>query len=141
MSQDTVVEFRAPGALDDALTELLRNGARQLIQQAVEAELAELLDTNAHRRDDQGRPAVIRNGYLPERGAPGVAEHLGSRSTWGRVLKSSVADGSAVEISTGDRSVQLQVSTRPIWHAKYSGFAKQSGTIRSNHPDRFCPVR
>jgi putative transposase len=67
MSQDTVVEFRAPGALDDALTELLRNGARQLIQQAVEAELAELMDTNAHRRDDQGRPAVVRNGYLPER--------------------------------------------------------------------------
>jgi hypothetical protein len=39
MNQDTVVQFRTPGAIEDGLTEHLRNGAKQLIQQAVEAEL------------------------------------------------------------------------------------------------------
>jgi putative transposase len=67
MNQGTVVQFRTPGAIEDGLTELLRNGAKQLIQQAVEAELAELLEQHSHRRDEQGRAAVVRNGYLPER--------------------------------------------------------------------------
>ncbi len=49
------------------MTELLRKGARQLIQQAVEAELAELLERYAGRVDERGRRAVVRNGHLPER--------------------------------------------------------------------------
>ncbi len=53
--------------MEDSLTELLRNGAQRLIQQAVEAELVELLDCHAEERDAQGRAAVVRNGYLPER--------------------------------------------------------------------------
>jgi len=51
----------------DALSELIRNGARQIIAQAVEAELQEFLTEYADRRDEQGRQAVVRNGYLPER--------------------------------------------------------------------------
>ena len=52
----------------DVLTALLRNGARQLIAQAVEAEL-QLLLLQAHeeQRLPDGRQAVVRNGYLPER--------------------------------------------------------------------------
>ena len=46
--------------------ELLKVGARQLLAQAVEAELAELLAQHADRRVD-GRQAVVRNGYLPDR--------------------------------------------------------------------------
>ncbi len=53
--------------MEDSLTELLRNGAQRLIQQAVEAELAELLERHAGERDAHGRTAVVRNGYLPER--------------------------------------------------------------------------
>lgn len=67
MSKDNVFEFRAPEGIEDPLTELLRQGARQLIQQAIEAELKELLDQHAGSQDDQGRCAVVRNGYLPER--------------------------------------------------------------------------
>ena len=51
----------------DPLTELLRKGAQKLIQQAVEAELEELLVRYAEERDERGRRAVVRNGYLPER--------------------------------------------------------------------------
>jgi len=67
MSKDSVIEFPAPGAISDPLTELLREGAKRLIEQAIEAELAELLAQYAEVRDEQGRRAVVRNGYLPER--------------------------------------------------------------------------
>ena len=47
--------------------EVLRHGAQELIRQAVEAELADLLAQHAGQRDTKGRAAVVRNGYLPER--------------------------------------------------------------------------
>lgn len=55
--------------VDDPLTELLCDGARQLIQQAIESEseLAEMLAKYETERDDRERRAVARNGYLPER--------------------------------------------------------------------------
>lgn len=53
--------------VSDPLTELLRAGARELIAQAVEAELQVLLEQHAERRLRDGRQAVVRNGYLPER--------------------------------------------------------------------------
>lgn len=49
----------------DALTELLRKGARTLIANAVGAELILLLEEHAEDRLLDGRLAVVRNGYLP----------------------------------------------------------------------------
>ncbi len=66
MSKDNVVAFQSPEGIEDPLTELLRTGAKRLIQQAIEAELAELLAQYGEQVDDQGRRAVVRNGYLPE---------------------------------------------------------------------------
>lgn len=43
MSKSNVVAFSGLGAIADPLTELLRRGARALIQQAAEAELSEFL--------------------------------------------------------------------------------------------------
>lgn len=51
----------------DVLTELLRSGARELIAKAVEAELQVLLEQYSHCCLPDGRQAVVRNGYLPER--------------------------------------------------------------------------
>lgn len=51
----------------DALSDLIRRGARQIIAQAVEAELQEFLAQYQDRCDEQGRQVVVRNGYLPER--------------------------------------------------------------------------
>jgi len=67
MNEDTVVRFRNPGSVRDALTELLRDGAQDLIAQAVRAEFAEFLALHAEQRDSQGRAAVVRNGHLPQR--------------------------------------------------------------------------
>jgi putative transposase len=49
------------------LDELVRQGARQVIQQAIEAELAELMERFANVKTLHGQRAVVRNGYLPER--------------------------------------------------------------------------
>lgn len=70
MSSDNLIAFQSSettATFHDALSELIRNGARQLIAQAVEAELQEFLGEYTERRDEQGRQAVVRNGYLPER--------------------------------------------------------------------------
>jgi len=49
------------------LDELIQQGARQIIQQAVEAELATMLEQYSNVKSIDGRRAVVRNGYLPER--------------------------------------------------------------------------
>ena len=66
MSNNTTVPF--PGTkIADGLTELLRQGARRLIHEAVEAELEAFLEQHRERHDKAGRQAIVRNGYLPER--------------------------------------------------------------------------
>jgi transposase-like protein len=51
----------------DVLTEVLRDGARRMLAQAVEAEAAAWIDAHAHLKDQTGRQQVVRNGHLPER--------------------------------------------------------------------------
>ena len=60
-------QVSATDLVDDPLTELIRQGARKLIEQALQAELELLLEGVSHLRDDEGRRRVVRNGYLPER--------------------------------------------------------------------------
>ncbi|MEL6606414.1 MAG: IS256 family transposase [Cyanobacteria bacterium J06614_10] len=70
MTQDNLVKFKTPEtseSFSDALSDLIRSGAQQIIAQAVEAELSELLNTYKDLRDSSGRQAVVRNGYLPAR--------------------------------------------------------------------------
>ena len=68
MTEDTVVQFRQPGSFsDDPLTEVLRAGARQLLAQAVEAEVEAHIAAHADLLDEAGRRRVVRHGHLPER--------------------------------------------------------------------------
>ena len=67
MTKNNVLEFAGRDAISDPLTALLRSGAQQLIIQAVEAELQELLNQYSDRRTDGGHAVVVRNGHLPER--------------------------------------------------------------------------
>ena len=67
MNKSTVIELASREAGRDMLTDLLRQGARQLIEQAVEAELAEFMQDFQHRRLENGRQAVVRNGHHPAR--------------------------------------------------------------------------
>jgi transposase-like protein len=56
----------SPGS-HDVLTEVLRDGARQMLAGAIEAEVAAWIDGHAHVKDDSGRRQVVRNGSHPER--------------------------------------------------------------------------
>ena len=68
MRENSIVAFRNPSNFqEDPLTEVLRTGARKLLSQAVEAEVAGFLETHAALVDDAGHRRVVRNGYLPER--------------------------------------------------------------------------
>src|SRR5271156_3792336 len=53
--------------LHRSLTEILRSGARALLTQAVEAEVAEFLAKHADLRTETGHQRVVRHGHLPER--------------------------------------------------------------------------
>ena len=52
-----------PSPLDD----LVRRGAQQMLQSALEAEVQEFLERHAGIRDDRGNRQIVRNGYLPPR--------------------------------------------------------------------------
>jgi transposase-like protein len=67
MTDTNVFQFSQPGTFADPLTEVLRNGARALLAQAVEAEVTILLERHADKVTDDGRRRLVRHGHLPER--------------------------------------------------------------------------
>ena len=67
MSQDNVIKLAQPGEFSDALTAVLRQGARSLLTQAVEAEIASFLETHADKLTEDGHRRLVRHGHLPER--------------------------------------------------------------------------
>ena len=67
-SSSTVVCLRQPDRLDDdPLTAILRQGARQLLAQAVEAEAEAFLAAMKGERLADGRDRLVRHGHGPER--------------------------------------------------------------------------
>jgi transposase-like protein len=67
VKESNVIDLSGREIVRDELTELLRNGARRLIAEALEAEVTELLEGFRGRQDEQGHAVVVRNGYQPER--------------------------------------------------------------------------
>jgi putative transposase len=49
------------------LEELIADGARKMLQAAIENEVQEYLQAYRGRRTDEGHAVVVRNGHLPER--------------------------------------------------------------------------
>ena len=64
MSNDKVISLENPEGNADVLTDLLRSGARELIKKAVQVELSEFLSQYQDMTDSEGKPLVVRNGYL-----------------------------------------------------------------------------
>ncbi len=67
MEKDNVVDLVQPGEFKDHLTEILRQGAQDIILQAVEAEFAAFLEAHSQEKLENGRKRVVRHGHLPER--------------------------------------------------------------------------
>ena len=60
MKDDTVVALRQPESFsDDPLTEILRAGARQLLGQAIEAEVAAHIEAHADLTDASLRAGAV----------------------------------------------------------------------------------
>ena len=64
-TSDTI-DFPASSSRD-VLTELLRQGAQEMLATAIEAEVAEWIAEHEHVTDQRGHRQVVRNGYLPQR--------------------------------------------------------------------------
>ena len=67
MTDTNVIKLSQPGTFTDSLTEILRNGARALLTQAVETEVADFLGRYADLKTEAGHQRVVRHGHLPER--------------------------------------------------------------------------
>ena len=66
-TDSTVVAFQHPDEVDDPLTWVLRDGARRLLAQAIEAEAEAFLAAMKEERLGDGRARLVRHGHGPER--------------------------------------------------------------------------
>ncbi len=68
MTRDTITALPHPkGFSADPLTDLIRSGARQLIEQALEAEWSAWLAPFSNETTPEGPARVVRHAHLPER--------------------------------------------------------------------------
>ena len=68
MPEPTITHLSDPsGFCSDPFTDVLRDGARKLIEQAIHAELAVLMAAFSKDTLEDGRARLVRHGHLPER--------------------------------------------------------------------------
>ena len=68
MNNDNVIRIKKPeGNFNDHLTEMLQQGCRRILEEALEVEIETFIGHCKDLKDEHGRQRVIRNGYLPER--------------------------------------------------------------------------
>jgi len=110
-SNSTVVPLRQPDVVDDPLTAVLRDGARRLLAQAIEAEAEAFLAAMREVRLPDGRERLVRHGHGPERQ---VQTGIGPVAVQRAKLRDRGArDGSAGDAGT-DR-IRFTSANRPRW--------------------------
>ena len=62
-----VLKFGAVESARSILDQIVRDGARKMLQVALEAEVNAFLEMHSLKVDQNGRRLVVRNGYLPSR--------------------------------------------------------------------------
>jgi putative transposase len=67
VEENNVIKLVEPGTFVDGLTEVLRNGARKLLMQAVETEVADFIGRHCGLVTEEGHRRIVRHGHLPER--------------------------------------------------------------------------
>jgi putative transposase len=67
ITDTTVHTFPHPDAIDDPLTSVLREGARRLLAEAIEAEAEAFLAAMQGERLADGRARIVRHGHGPDR--------------------------------------------------------------------------
>jgi putative transposase len=68
MRETTIAKLPDPSGFSaDPFTDIIRDGARKLIEQAIHAELAALMAAFSAEKLENGTSRLVRHGYLPER--------------------------------------------------------------------------
>jgi hypothetical protein len=67
VTDTNVFQLVQPGTFTDRLTEVLRDGARTLLAQAVEIEVTDFIAAHADKRTANGHQRLVRHGRLPAR--------------------------------------------------------------------------
>ena len=67
MQNNEPIESKNQAKETSVLEEVIREGARRLLQAAIEHEVAEYIACFQNIKDEQGRRKVVKNGFLPER--------------------------------------------------------------------------
>ena len=69
MRKENIVDLKrqAQDIERSPLDGLLAEGARKMLQQAIEHEVADYIEEHREKRDEEGHRLVVRNGRLPER--------------------------------------------------------------------------
>ena len=66
MTDNNIFKLNKPEQ-NDPLQEVLREGARRMLTAAIESEVVSFIERYGNLKTDEGKSAVVRNGYLPER--------------------------------------------------------------------------
>jgi putative transposase len=69
VKEDKVLSLEGPAEVDakSPLEQLIAEGARKMLQAAIEQEIEAYLQAHRGRQTAEGRASVVRNGHLPER--------------------------------------------------------------------------
>lgn len=92
-----VLAFRQQFVGRSALDELVHEGARRMLQAAIDAEVDAFIETHQDRRDGNGNRLVVKNGHLPTREILTGAGAIEVRQ--GRVRDNSPATADRVQFS------------------------------------------
>ena len=114
MSKDNIIKLIQPGNVEDQLTEILRNGARALLAEAVEAEVADFLGKHADLKTEDGHQRVVRHGHLPEREVmTGIGPVAVRQPRLGRGLGPKVGD-----VGNREGGISWGCLTPPLLHQR-----------------------
>ncbi len=113
LAEDTAGGQDAGG--ESLLDQIVRDGARQMLAAALQAEVADYVDTLAEEVDKNGRRLVVRNGYHAERAITTAAGSV-------RIRQPRVND-KRVDEGTGERR-KFSSAIIPAWARKSSSVAE-----------------
>jgi len=91
------------------LDEIVRDGARQMLAAALQAEVAAYIDAHCHLVDDDGRRLVVRNGYHDERDVLTAAGAV--------AVKAPRVNDKRVDSDSGERQ-RFSSAILPAWARK-----------------------
>lgn len=97
------------GAGRSLLDEIVRDGARQMLAAALQAEVAAYVDAHAGEVDDNGRRLVVRNGYHHERDILTAAGAV--------TVTAPRVNDKRIDADTGERQ-QFSSAILPAWARK-----------------------